>query len=82
MKYIEELESGDSFIDEDGKFYLLTCDHKNNGNRLCFSLSTGLPQWFEASKIVNQNPIYSLDPNNNIIAIKETKKNDSNNNIS
>lgn len=81
MKYIEELESGDCFVSDD-KFYLLTCDYKSNGKRLCFCLSNGLPQWFEASTIVNENPIYSLDANNNVMPIKESKKHDSLNNIS
>lgn len=81
MKYIEEMEAGDCFV-SDNKFYLLTCDHKNNGNRLCFCLSTGLPQWFEPSTIVSENPIYSLDSDNNVVQIKESKKHDSTNNIS
>lgn len=81
MQYIEELESGDVFLSED-KIYLLTCDFKNNGDRLCFCLTTGLPKWFGASTIVSINPIYSLDSNNNIIPVKETKKHDSPNNIS
>lgn len=81
MKYIEELESGDCFVD-DNKFYLLTCDHKANGKRLCYCLSNGLPQWFESSTIVSENPIYYLDPNNNVAPIKESKKHDPLNNIS
>lgn len=75
MKYIEELEAGDCFI-SDNKFYLLTCDHKASGSRLCFCLSNGLPQWFEPSTIVSENPVYSLDSNNNIVPIKESKKHD------
>lgn len=81
MKYVEELEPGDCFIVED-KLYLLTCDFKSNGDRLCFCLSTGLPKWFGASTIVSVNPIYSLDTNNNIVPIKERKNNDQNINIS
>lgn len=75
MKYIEELENGDSFTN-DNKFYLLTCDHKANGQRLCYCLSTGLPQWFDPSTIVSDNPIYYLDSNNNVAPIKESKKHD------
>lgn len=81
MKYIEELEIGDCFI-VDNITYLLTCDFKSNGEKLCFCLSTGLPKWFEPSIIVNLNPIYYLDENNAIIPVKETKKHDENNNIS
>lgn len=81
MKYIEELEAGDCFKYNDN-LYLLTCDHKNNGNRLCFCLLNGLPKWFEPSTIVDLNPVYSLDNNNNIVPTKESKKHDENTNIS
>lgn len=81
MQYIEELESGDAFISED-KLYLLTCDFKNNGDRLCFCLSTGLPKWFGPSTIIDINPIYFLDNNNNIVPVKESKKNAPPSNIS
>jgi hypothetical protein len=81
MEYIEELESGDVFVSED-KVYLLTCDFKSSGDRLCFCLKTGLPKWFGASTIVSINPVYSLDNNNNIVPVKESKKHDSSNNIS
>lgn len=75
------MEAGDCFL-VDHNIYILTCDLKANGNRLSFCLSNGLPKWFEASTIVEENPIYYLDNNNNIVPIKETKKNDSINNIS
>lgn len=82
MKYIEELHSGDTFL-ESNSIYLLTCDHKANGDRLCFCLSNGLPKWFGSSTIVSQNPIYYLDSENNIVPIKESKKYDpEDNNIS
>jgi len=80
MKYIEELESGDSFI-LDNKCYLLTCDFKAGGERLCFCLSDGLPKWLEASTIISLNPIYYLDTANNIVPIKESKKHDQNSNF-
>lgn len=81
MKYIEELAPGDCF-EENNSLYLVTCDYKSRGDKLCFCLSTGLPKWFGASTIVRINPIYSLDENNNIVPVKETKKHDSDNNIS
>lgn len=81
MIYIEELEPGDVFVSED-TIYLLTCDFKSNNDRLCFCLSTGLPKWFGPSTIVSINPVYSLDNNNNIVPVKESKKHDPNSNIS
>lgn len=80
MKYIEELLSGTTFSIDD-KLYLLTCDHKANGFRLCYSLTEGLPQWIGSNTIVEVSPIYTLDQSNNIVPVKETKK-DENINIS
>lgn len=72
MKYIEELSSGMTFTYND-KIFLLTCDHKSNGSRLCYSLTDGTPQWLQPSEIVNHCPVYSLDTSNNIVPVKETK---------
>lgn len=73
MKYIEELSSGDSFV-FDNRNYLLTSDFKKNGSRLSYDLKSGSPKWFEANSVVNIEPIYILDKDNNIIAIKEVIK--------
>lgn len=81
MKYIEELIPGDVFILR-GICYLVTCDFKSNGSRLCFCLSEGSPKWFMSDTIVDINPIYYLDTDNNIIPIKESKKDDKSYNIS
>lgn len=80
MKYIEELDNGDAFIINDIS-YLLTCDFRSNGDRLCFCLSTGLPKWFQPSTIVSLNPIYYLGENNTIIPVKEVKKHEEDSNI-
>jgi hypothetical protein len=74
MKYIEELSPGDSFF-ADNHNYLLTSDFKKNGCRLSYSLKSGNPKWFEANFVVDVEPIYILDKDNNIIAIKEIVKN-------
>lgn len=79
MNYLEELYHGDSFIYKDNVF-VLTADFRNN-NKLCYNLKNGNPQWLDNQTIVDQCPIYRLDKDNNIIAIKETK-NDKNINIS
>lgn len=76
MKYIEELSYGSTFSYDD-KLYLLTCDHKANGFRLCYSLTEGLPQWIEPTTIVELTPIYTLDSSNNIVPVKESKKDES-----
>jgi hypothetical protein len=72
MKYLEELESGDTFT-LDNQHYLLTCDFKKNGSRNCILLDNGQSRWLESNTIVNFNPIYLLDKDNNVIPIKPTK---------
>lgn len=73
MKYIEELECGDTFSYKD-IMYLLTSDFKSNGQRLAYSLLTGFPLWLNSDTIVDHQPIYTLDNNNNTIPIKPTQK--------
>lgn len=76
-KYIEELNSGDCFSIND-TFYVLTGDFKRNGNRLAISLSDGVCRWFESSNMVENNQLYVMDKDNNIIPIKPTDKKDAN----
>jgi hypothetical protein len=73
MKYLEELETGECFRLNDSLF-LLTCDFKSNGNRLCYSLNQGKPQWVAGNTIVNIDPIYTLNSDNNIVAVKTYDK--------
>lgn len=73
MKYIEELSLGDTFLYQD-QLLLLTSDFKANGSRLCYSLTNGLPIWLSNQTIVEHNPVYSLDKDNNTIPVKTTKK--------
>jgi len=70
MKYIEELSPGECFVVND-KIFLLTCDFKSNGDRLCYDLSSGIPQWLSLNTIIDLEPIYRLDNNNNVIPIKK-----------
>lgn len=73
MKYLEEMEVGDSFEFENN-YYVITSDYKKNGSRSCVNLKTGLGKWLEPNSMVEINPIYVLDSDNNIVAIKPTNK--------
>lgn len=75
MKYVEELDCGDTFSFKD-QIFLLTSDFKANGSRLCYSLIDGYPSWIPNQTMVNHNPVYILDKDNNTISIKPTKKTD------
>lgn len=69
MKYIEELSSGDTFKSND-KFFLLTSDFKKSGAKLAYCLEDGCAKWFDSQTIVESQPIYILDENNNTIPLK------------
>ena len=73
MKYIEELECGDTFTLKD-KTYLITSDFRSNNQRLCYSLIDGFPSWIADNTIVDHTPIYILDKDNNTIPVKITQK--------
>jgi hypothetical protein len=73
MKYIEEISAGDCF-EFKNKQYLVTHDFKKNGSRLCYCLMDGHGIWFESNVMIEIFPIYGLDNNNNIYAIKPTAK--------
>ena len=75
MKYIEELNPGDCF-EYSGKYYVLSCDFKGNGKRMCVSLYDGFSNWLDGECIINPTDIFTMDKDNNIIAIKERKKDD------
>lgn len=69
MKYLEELGAGDSFSYQN-QTWLLTTDFKSNGQRLCYSLITGFPNWINSQTIVETCPIFILDKDNNTIPLK------------
>lgn len=69
MKYIEELKHGETFI-VNNKIYLLTCDLKKDGKRLCYCISDGLPNWFASNETIKSIELYTLDENQNILPIK------------
>lgn len=75
MKYLEELSFGDCF--EHGEsHYVLSSDFKSNGKKMCLCLKTGFSHWFNGDLMVNVTDLFTMDQNNNIIAIKERSKND------
>jgi hypothetical protein len=69
-KFIEELNSGDSFEIE-GKRFLLTSDYKKNGLRLSIDMNNGSCRWFEADCHVSLISLYIMDSNSNFMPIKE-----------
>jgi len=75
MKYIEEINPGDCF-ELNSKFYVLTRDFKKNGERLCIGLFDGFSNWIKQDTIVNLADLFTMDKDNNILAIKERKKTD------
>lgn len=75
MKYLEELTVGDSFSYKN-ELFLLTSDFRSNGNRLCYSLFNGLPNWLSSQTMVDNCPIYFLDKDNNTIPVRITPKHD------
>lgn len=74
MKYIEELENGDSFLFQKERPYIITSDFRTNGSRLGICLIDGSSQWFKFDQIVDIEPIYLLDEDNQVIPVKPTKK--------
>jgi hypothetical protein len=69
MKYIEEINNGQSFKHKED-YYIATCDFDNHNKRLCVNLSTGYPRWLDKSCIIEHIEIYTMDKDNNIINIK------------
>jgi len=72
MKYIEELECGETFL-YDSKYFVLSSDFKKNDTKMCVSLNNGFIFWLKSDLIIEQVPLYRMDENNNIIAIKKSE---------
>ncbi len=81
-KYIEELQPGQAFsvlVSEndrkisDQSLYILSCDFKSNGQRMCINLVNGTSRWLESTCVVDQVELYTMDKENCIIAVRETK---------
>lgn len=81
MNYIEELSYGDTFRCN-GEIFLITQDFRKNGSRLAINMADSSPRWIEPSQIIDKVPVYILDDDNNIIALKQEKNNATNINLS
>ena len=79
--YIEELDNGESFVLDNSNF-IVSCDYKSNGNRLCIDLKNGSSRWLAGNTIIDKVQLFTLDKENNLIAIKETPKDDHSKNTS
>lgn len=73
MKYIEELNLGDCFS-YNNQYFVLTTDFKKNGDRLVVSLNDGSSKWLKSNDLIENVDIFTLDKENNILAIKERQK--------
>lgn len=74
MKYLEELQTGDTFKIED-QIFVLTQDFKRGkpvNQRSCCNLNDGSHRWFPETVVVEQLGLYTLDKDNNVLPIKET----------
>jgi len=80
MKYIEEIEPGQSFFYQDN-YFLMTADFKKNGDRLSISLANGTSRWMGASETVDLVVLYTIDEDSNFKHIREEDSNDTNKNI-
>jgi len=71
INYIEEINPGDAF-EYDGQYYIVTSDFTKD-SRICYSLSTGFVRHFKNATIINKAKLLTIDPENNIVPIKEDK---------
>lgn len=79
IKFLEELKGGDVFV-IGNNYFALSMDYKKNGDRMSLCLRSGQFQWLAGNTMVDKVPIYTMDTENNLIAIKETAKNDNSQN--
>ena len=70
MKYLEELQNGETFGLND-QYWLLTADFKSNGKRLCYNMNNGHAKWISGNETIELTPLYCLDKDNNILPIKK-----------
>lgn len=75
--FIEELDNGDSFLYENN-YFVVTSDYKKDNSKLCINLKTGCSRWLKPDVIIEKIPIFYMDKDSNIIAIKELSKQDVN----
>lgn len=76
MKFLEEVVNGESFLFNETMF-ILTSDFKiknKETQRLGINLKDGNPRWIGSNEMVDSIQIYTLDKENNILAIREISK--------
>jgi hypothetical protein len=73
MKYLEEIEAGDTFAYQN-YFYVLSSDYRETKNKqtsyMCLGLNDGLVRWFLGSIMIEPTQLYHLDINNNFSPLK------------
>lgn len=72
MKYLEELEPGMLFS-FNSQYWILTSDFKNNGSRMCVSVTNGFPSWISSNSSVEQIDGYFLDNTNNLVRLRHNE---------
>jgi hypothetical protein len=75
MKYLEELSGGDCF-EYNNQYYILSKDFRSNGQKMCIGMSDGFQKWMNQNTIVSSIELFTLDKENNIIALKLREKKD------
>lgn len=78
MRFLEEIIGGDCFL-LDSKYFILTSDFKKSKKetlKLCISVADGMCRWFAENTLVEPVPLFTIDMKGDILAIKETKKQD------
>lgn len=69
MKTIKEINPGDTFRFNNDLF-IMTCDFKDKGQRLCYNLKSGNPFWLDQDTGITTVDLFIMDENNNILSIK------------
>lgn len=73
MIYLESIEAGNCISYEQHN-YIVTTDFKSSGKRMCINLRDGNPRWINGDSLINIDPIYLMDKENNILPLIESKK--------
>ncbi|MFM7796016.1 MAG: hypothetical protein ACKO7N_04560 [Candidatus Nitrosotenuis sp.] len=69
MKYVEEINAGDTFV-YNNQLFVLSSDFKSNGQRMAINFDNGFPTWLNSETMVETLPLFKLDKDSNIIPIK------------
>ena len=75
MKFLEELSSGECF-EHNQIYYIVSTDFKGNKSRMCLCLKNGFVSWIPSDTMVDGIDIFTMDSDNNMLAMKAREKND------